>query len=74
MKNKKVLILGASSDIGISTVNYFLKNDWYVIAHYNKNKKSFARVSAELTVKHFVSKTISHNRSDCTHCHGFIGS
>ena len=44
MKNKKVLILGASSDIGISTVNYFLKNDWYVIAHYNKNKKSLEKI------------------------------
>ena len=39
MKNKKVLILGASSDIGIATVNYFLENNWSVIAHYNTNKK-----------------------------------
>ena len=44
MKNKRVLILGASSDIGISTVNYFLKNNWYVIAHYNKNKNNLQRI------------------------------
>ena len=44
MKNKKVLILGASSDIGISAVNYFLKNDWFVIAHYNKNKKNLQNI------------------------------
>ena len=38
MKNlKKVLILGASSDIGLATVNYYLKNNWHVFGHYNKN-------------------------------------
>ena len=44
MKNKKVLILGASSDIGIATVNYFLENGWSVIAHYNKNKKNLEKI------------------------------
>jgi 3-oxoacyl-[acyl-carrier protein] reductase len=44
MKNKKVLILGASSDIGVSTVKYFLKNDWFVLAHYNKNKKNLSKI------------------------------
>jgi len=44
MKNKKVLILGASSDIGITTVNYFLENNWSVIAHYNKNKKNLEKI------------------------------
>lgn len=44
MKNKKVLILGASSDIGIATVNYFLKNGWSVVAHYNKNKKNLEKI------------------------------
>ena len=44
MKNKKVLILGASSDIGIATVNYFLENNWSVIAHYNKNKKKLEKI------------------------------
>ena len=35
----KILILGASSDIGIVVVKKFLKNNWDVTAHYNKNKK-----------------------------------
>lgn len=44
MKNKNVFILGASSDIGIATVHYFLKNGWSVIAHYNKNKKLLDKI------------------------------
>lgn len=37
--SKKILILGASSDIGLETIKYFLKNNWAVTAHYNSNKK-----------------------------------
>ena len=37
--NKKILILGASSDIGIETVRLFLKKNYTVLAHYNKNKR-----------------------------------
>ncbi len=44
VKNKKVLILGASSDIGVATVNYFLENGWSVLAHYNKNKKNLEKI------------------------------
>lgn len=44
MENKKVLILGASSDIGIATVNLFLKKNWYVLAHYNKNKNKLKKI------------------------------
>ena len=39
MKLRKVLILGASSDIGFKTVEKFLKQNHEVIAHYNKNIK-----------------------------------
>ena len=39
MKARKVLILGASSDIGFKTVEKFLKQNHEVIAHYNKNIK-----------------------------------
>ncbi len=35
-KSKKILILGASSDIGIKVVEHFLKKNWLVIAHFNK--------------------------------------
>ena len=31
--NHKILILGASSDIGVKVVNLFLKNNWNVDAH-----------------------------------------
>ena len=37
MPKKKVLILGGSSDIGISTMNIFLKNNWEVYCHYNSS-------------------------------------
>ena len=33
-KNKTVLILGGSSDIGTETVKKFLFNGWRVIAHF----------------------------------------
>ena len=39
MKNKTVLILGCSSDIGIQTAKKFLEKRWEVIGHYNKSKK-----------------------------------
>lgn len=41
---KKILILGASSDIGLETVKYFLKNNWAVTAHYNSNKKGLLKL------------------------------
>ena len=34
---KKVLILGASSDIGFSLTKKYLNRNYYVYAHYNKN-------------------------------------
>ena len=41
MKNreKHVLILGGSSDIGIEVVKSFLRLKWNVTAHFFKNKK-----------------------------------
>ena len=38
-KNNKIIILGASSDIGVETVKLFLNNNFTVLAHYNKSKK-----------------------------------
>jgi 3-oxoacyl-[acyl-carrier protein] reductase len=37
MNNKTILILGASSDIGIATCMVFLKKNWNVIGHYYSN-------------------------------------
>ena len=36
MKNKCVLILGGSSDIGVELTKIYLSNNWQVICHYNK--------------------------------------
>ncbi len=36
---KTVLILGASSDIGLATVEIFLKHGWIVYYHYNSSKQ-----------------------------------
>ena len=42
MKAKRtVFILGASSDIGISVMKIYLKNNCKVLAHYNKGNKDF---------------------------------
>jgi len=39
MKDKTVLILGSSSDLGVIVVEKFLKKGWKVLAHYNSNNK-----------------------------------
>ena len=39
MKKKKILILGASSDIGLKVVEQSLMENWNVVAHFNKNSK-----------------------------------
>tara|TARA_A100001011_G_scaffold398515_2_gene503220 strand:- start:2198 stop:2914 length:717 start_codon:yes stop_codon:yes gene_type:complete len=49
LNKKSILILGASSDIGNELIKIFLKNDWKVYAHYNKNSKIFKK-------KHILSK------------------
>ena len=36
MKNKCVLILGGSSDIGVELTKKYLSKNWQVICHYNK--------------------------------------
>ena len=42
--NKKALILGASSDIGLKLIEIYLKNQYKIIAHYNKGNKSFFKL------------------------------
>ena len=55
MKYKKnVFILGASSDIGISIMRIYLKNNYEILAHYNKgNKNLFNKVIFRNFVKKF---------------------
>jgi len=43
-KNNKIIILGASSDIGVETVKLFLNNNFTVLAHYNKSKKNLIKI------------------------------
>jgi 3-oxoacyl-[acyl-carrier protein] reductase len=43
---KKVLILGASSDIGLKVVNKFLQNSWEVHAHFNQNKYELLNIKS----------------------------
>ncbi len=45
--NKKVLILGASSEIGIQTVKIYLNKNWTVIAHYSKNNKELKKIKSK---------------------------
>ena len=42
---KKILILGGSSDIGVQVINKVLKKNWKVTAHYSKNKKALNNFS-----------------------------
>ena len=42
--NKKALILGASSDIGLKLIEIYLKNQYKIIAHYNKGNKFFFKL------------------------------
>lgn len=44
LKKRKILILAASSDIGIEVVKKFLNNNWEVLAHYNDNKKKIITI------------------------------
>ena len=46
MIQKKVLILGGSSVIGIESIKLFLRNGWKVTAHYNSNKIKFKEFNA----------------------------
>ena len=38
---KNVFILGASSDIGISIMKIYLKNNYEILAHFNKGNSNF---------------------------------
>ncbi len=60
MDKKKILILGASSDIGVKTVEKFIKKGWIVIAHYNKNGGKLKKIkNANLKLFKFDLKKIN---------------
>jgi NAD(P)-dependent dehydrogenase (short-subunit alcohol dehydrogenase family) len=43
---KKILITGASSDIGISVVEKYIGDGWNVTAHFNKNSKELKKLKS----------------------------
>ena len=61
--NKKhVLILGGSSDIGVEVVNFFLRHNWKVTAHYFKNKRKLAILKKYSNNLHLINfNFVSHN-------------
>lgn len=44
INNKKIFILGASSDIGYEVVKIFLDAGYIVIGHFNKNKENLSKI------------------------------
>ena len=42
--SKNILILGASSDIGLKTTKLFLDKGWNVFGHYNNNVSSLKKL------------------------------
>ena len=77
---KKILILGASSDIGLETVKYFLKNNWSVTAHFNKNKiklnklknKKLDLFKFNLTKINSFKKYLDKNSKDLSNFDAFV--
>ena len=41
---RKILILGASSDIGFKVTKLFLKQDWQVYAHFNSQSRNLKKI------------------------------
>ena len=44
MSHNNILILGASSDIGVGLVKKSIENGYFVYAHYNSNKNELAKL------------------------------
>ena len=64
-RNRKVLILGASSDIGIEVVKTFLENKWQVFAHYCSNKKNLSNINnKKLELIKYKFDTIKNNTDE----------
>ena len=53
-EKKSVLILGASSDIGVNLISQLIKKNYFIIAHYNSTKKKLSKFSND-KVKIFKS-------------------
>ena len=83
--NHKILVLGASSDIGIKVVDLFLKNKWSVDAHYFRNKSQLSKIESSklklinenfnnfnIDKDNLFSKKFSNNYSSIVNLIGYI--
>lgn len=60
---KKVLIIGGSTDIGISLAKYLIKKDYEVLLTYNKNKiidEDFTIIKCDVTSESSIENTIKY--------------
>ena len=82
MRQRKVLILGGSSDIGFETVKLFLNHNWKVTAHFNsrriilkesyKHKKSFSQFKFDLKKIYKFEKFLDKNKSKFGNFDAFV--
>lgn len=88
MKNKCVLILGGSSDIGVELTKKYLSKNWQVICHYNKKyinefdklKKHYpnklktlkADFTSESSIKKFVKFASQENIQSMVNLVGYL--
>ena len=60
--NKKVFILGASSDIGLSIMRIYQKYNYKVLAHYNNGNKNFFKYTKKNKIKTIKFNFLTSNR------------
>ena len=54
MKNKCVLVLGGSSDIGIELIRKYLSQNWKVICHYNKSETGLNKLGKYHSISEII--------------------
>ena len=63
MNLKKILILGASSDIGLKTIDLFLAHNWKVYAHYNKGSKKLTNLKKNYKNLNLIKLNFKNNKN-----------
>ena len=63
MNLKKILILGASSDIGLKTIDLFLAHNWKVYAHYNKESKKLTSLKKNYKNLNLIKLEFKNNKN-----------
>jgi 3-oxoacyl-[acyl-carrier protein] reductase len=62
-KIKSVFILGASSDIGLSIMKIYQKNNYKILAHYNKGNKIFFEYVQRENIKTIKFNFLTSNKN-----------